>query len=372
MKIMHVIGSLAAGGAEVFVAQLCSELCLTAEVHLYTFCGVADERGKVLLDELKASGVIVHETFHGRKHGKLLSGFMILVDLARVIRSISPDIVNAHGAKSELFVSLCRISVSSNTRYCLTVHNTDRSSLLPKLFWPLVDNMWAAMIACGPSVLSKYPHFRHKKGLVLIANGIRVDKDSINRCELRERLAIPSDKVILLSIGCMDKRGGKLQKGHDILFAALSECLQKSRVKLILLGDGTERKRFEELVVRKGLSQTVEFRGKVANPRDYMQSADLLVMPSRFEGLSIVSIEAACAGLPMLLSRIEEFKLFETDSTVYCDPGSVGSLGKELDAAITRIEILKVNALRNMTEYHGIFEINVVAGKYLDLYKALV
>ena len=50
--------------------------------------------------------------------------------------------------------------------------------------------------------------------------------------------------------------------------------------------------------------------GIVPDTRDFYAGADLVVMLSRVEGLSIAAIEAACVGIPLILSDIEPFKLF--------------------------------------------------------------
>lgn len=211
MKIMHVIPALVAGGAEVFCAQLCQELSRNAEVHLFTFYGALDDRGRTLLKELRESGVIVHanhQYYSGRKH---LLALKILADLARTIRTVSPVCVHAHLFRAEVLVALCRLFASSKTRFFRTTHNTRRPAHTAKILWPLIDSAWHATVACGQSVAEEYPFVRQRERVIVIGNGVRLPDagDSATPVRLRKKLALPLDATLLLTVGSMDLKGGR-------------------------------------------------------------------------------------------------------------------------------------------------------------------
>ena len=71
---------------------------------------------------------------------------------------------------------------------------------------------------------------------------------------------------------------------------------------LIFIGEGAEFKRIQQLVKEYDLNQEVLFLGAIDNVIDYLQVFDLFVMPSRFEGLPFILIEAQAAGLPIISS----------------------------------------------------------------------
>ena len=90
-------------------------------------------------------------------------------------------------------------------------------------------------------------------------------------------------------------------KRFDLLirvFERLSRDLADWR--LIILGDGPERERLEQLVVGLGLQSRVELRGRVANPQDYYAGADLFVLTSSYEGFPTALCEAMASALPVV------------------------------------------------------------------------
>lgn len=369
---MHVIGSLGSGGAEAFISDLCVKQSDFADVHLYTFWGAADEKGRSLLSNLEANDVKVYARYTPSKFAKYLSVIFVFLSLVRKIKEIEPDIVQANGFQAELLVGLACFFVRKRIPFVLRIGNTKRNTRLPKVLWWKLDSVWDLVIASGPAVARNYP-FSANLQVVTIPSGVRLR----NRCQrfpfdtLRRELKIEPNKVILLAVGSLGLRVGELQKGQDLLIEALGACQCKERINLIFLGDGTERSKLEHLAASNGLQDIVSFRGNVTNVDDFLLAADMLVMPSRFEGLSIASIEAACTGLPMLLSKIDEFLLFDRDSTIFCEPNSVVSLTEALNSCIDNLDSLKIAAHRNTKFYHDLFDITVVSQKYLGAYMRL-
>jgi glycosyltransferase involved in cell wall biosynthesis len=91
-------------------------------------------------------------------------------------------------------------------------------------------------------------------------------------------------------------------KGLDRLIAVLGR-IKKLGVKgwhLTIVGDGDERSENDELVKSNDLSSDVTFVGMVENPYPYMRAADLLICPSRSEGLGLVLWESLICGTSVL------------------------------------------------------------------------
>ena len=93
---------------------------------------------------------------------------------------------------------------------------------------------------------------------------------------------------------------GRLAKIKDFptLLRAFSRLSQRRQCRLVILGEGRERKRLERLVEEMGLQQKVSLPGWVANPYAYMSRAAIFVLSSRHEGLAMVLIEALACGCP--------------------------------------------------------------------------
>ncbi len=92
---------------------------------------------------------------------------------------------------------------------------------------------------------------------------------------------------------------GRLVKEKDILtlieaFKIAKESVQDLR--LILVGEGSEKQSIEKVAKRIGVEEDISYEGSQENPYTYMKHADVFVLPSRSEGLSNVLIEALICG----------------------------------------------------------------------------
>lgn len=129
----------------------------------------------------------------------------------------------------------------------------------------------------------------------------KYDADLIVREETRNALGLHTE-LTLLHVGRFS-----YQKNHSFLLDIFKEVhrIQPNSV-LLLVGDITEESEFLTEVKRKikayGLENVVRLLGRRDDVNKIMQAADVLVMPSFFEGLTVVGIEAQASDLPLLLS----------------------------------------------------------------------
>ena len=92
-------------------------------------------------------------------------------------------------------------------------------------------------------------------------------------------------------------------KNHAFLLDIFSEIKKKMpHTKLLLVGDGQLRSEIEAKADGLGIYNDVIFTGQRKDAHKYYWAMDVFVMPSLYEGFSIVSLEAQCAGLPCYVS----------------------------------------------------------------------
>jgi glycosyltransferase involved in cell wall biosynthesis len=95
------------------------------------------------------------------------------------------------------------------------------------------------------------------------------------------------------------------EKGLDTLVAAWPHVRARfPDARLTLIGEGPERPALVELVRRLGLAGAVELPGPALDPTAALRAADLFVLPSREEGMSIALLEAMALGIPLVASAI--------------------------------------------------------------------
>ncbi|NLK22329.1 MAG: glycosyltransferase family 1 protein [Epulopiscium sp.] len=132
-------------------------------------------------------------------------------------------------------------------------------------------------------------------------NAIDTEKfryNSKKRNEIRGELCL-KDKFVIGHVGRFAE-----QKNHDYLFKVFIAIKEKKAdCVLMLLGDGPLFEKYKVKASELGIDNCVYFLGSKSNIHDYYNAMDVFVLPSIFEGLGIVLIEAQCNGLTCYVSN---------------------------------------------------------------------
>ena len=113
------------------------------------------------------------------------------------------------------------------------------------------------------------------------------------------------------------------QKGQDLAIEAL-QMLGQEGVTLCIVGDGPELERLEALVVDLELEQWVRFV-PAQDPRPFYRAADVVVVPSRWEGMPLVLLEAMACGAAVLATRSAAAGLTDGSALAFVEaPGATG------------------------------------------------
>jgi len=131
--------------------------------------------------------------------------------------------------------------------------------------------------------------------LTTIANGVHPRAPTRERAVLRREWDLSRGPVLLMA--------GRFaaQKDHALMLAAMPRILAAHpAATLLLAGDGPLLWDVAAGIARAGLAGSVRLMGRRSDLPDLMAAADLLVLPSRFEGLPLVALEAMAAGLPVV------------------------------------------------------------------------
>ena len=153
------------------------------------------------------------------------------------------------------------------------------------------------LIAVSEAVAASHRDAGLGNRLATIANGIAARAPVRQRDALRREMAIDGGPVLLMA--------GRFapQKDHALLLAALPAILAvHPGLGVLLAGTGPLLWPVARSIARAGLAGSVRLLGHRSDLPDLMAAADLLVLPSRFEGLSLTALEAMAAGLPIVAS----------------------------------------------------------------------
>lgn len=180
-------------------------------------------------------------------------------------------------------------------------HNTsiDKDFKLPLklIFKKLLPNVATNFCTCGKEAGEFL--FPNKKS-TFIPNAIDIKKflynEKIRTCK-RKELGI-ENKFVIGNIGRLS-----YQKNHKFLIEIFSEILKKEKESILLIiGIGEKEKELKKQVRNFNIEKNVYFLGKRDDVNELYHAMDVFVMPSFFEGVPVVGIEAQFSGLPCIFS----------------------------------------------------------------------
>lgn len=151
---------------------------------------------------------------------------------------------------------------------------------------------------------------------------------SAEKAEAKAKFGWATNRPSYLFVGALGDR----RKGFDTLFDAwTSLCTDPSwNADLVVVGDGAERSAWESKASSAGLGDRIRFLGFRRDVPDLFRACDAHVLPSRYEGYSLVTLEALCCGLPAFVTRTagiaERFKGELAEALLILDPDDAPAL----------------------------------------------
>ncbi len=351
LKITQAVWSLHRAGAERVVIDLIKEYLVRGhEVRLLTACG-----GGALEQEVKALGIECALGPETRNRFKTMAFFSHELKRAR------PDIFHTH-----LGADLWGGRVATQLRmtpWLITAHNDDkREPFLRQMVRGMMFRK-ADRVVCVSKAVKHYVHkeFRVPESrLSIIRNGIDL---SI----LQERPANEfSDVPRILCVGRLTA-----QKGQDILLRALARRTRPW--KLELLGEGPDRSALERLAESLGIAPRVTFSGSVLNVSERLAQADLVCIPSRWEGQSLVLVEAAGSAVPLLVQNLPVFhEVFDEGTLRYIEAVTPEAWFRAIEDTLDHPTQALMRALHAKERVETAFARSRMAEEYLSCYRELL
>lgn len=135
----------------------------------------------------------------------------------------------------------------------------------------------------------------------VVNNAINIGKykfDDHVRTEIRNRYSL-GDKLVIGHVGRFNE-----QKNHTFIIDIFNELKKREkRAKLLLVGDGPLMENTKSKVIKLGIANDVIFLGRRGDIPELLSAMDIFLLPSLFEGLPVVGVEAQASGLPIVFSE---------------------------------------------------------------------
>jgi len=297
-KILHVIDSLHLGGAQEVVMNLATCGDRSRFSH-----EVATMHGQgVYWDRIAALGVKLHSL----SPHKLFPWYV--PSLTALLVRGKFDILHCHLIASNIVAkplgALCRVPVIINHDH---TNDSYRAQQRVRLALDTFSNRFATHIitvseSCRQFLLTREGIPAQK--LTLVQNAIDLTRYSPNcgtREAARKSLGLPPDVPIVAGVGRLNP-----QKNFS-LFVRIAESVHRlyPAAHFVLAGEGPEEIALQRQVREAGLESCFSFAGYVADTRKVYLAADVLLMPSLFEGLPMTLLEAMAMQMPVVASKLD-------------------------------------------------------------------
>ncbi len=281
-KIMLIVPSLAKGGTERVVSILGKGLSEYYRVYVVIYHDPV---------EYEIEGKLINlETPTGSFLRKIKNTFYRVVKLKRLIRKISPEFI---------------VSFMGNLQPILTFESVIVSIRNNPDFFPLYIKFLLKTIYKLPNVkkiITCSSVIEKKLNINYSLKNTKTIYNPINLKYIYQKLLAPKPFKFdyILAIGRLNR-----QKGFDILIKSFAKSDLKSIVKLVILGEGKERKYLKKLIAKLKFKNKVLLLGNVDNPFIYMKYAKFFVLSSRYEGFGNVLLETLACGTPVIATDCE-------------------------------------------------------------------
>lgn len=183
-----------------------------------------------------------------------------------------------------------------------------------------------------------------------------------NRKEIRDEYNIKDDTFVIGHVGRMAE-----QKNHKYLIDTFSKALKKnSNMKLILIGDGPLSGNVDLQIEKLGLGEDIIRIPSTSKVYKYLSAFDIFVLPSLFEGLPIVGVEAQANGLISIFSSNITKEIVLKDSFMISLKDQSNWIDEIIKLSNNSNDINRLDGIIKVKE--GNYDINLESQKLIDLY----
>jgi len=333
-RVLQCITRLGLGGAERVAFSLIHALQRDVEFGMFTvYQDIQDAVGESMRQELAVADV---PWFPGTrlpvKRGGMLTGG---IALARAIRRFRPDVVHFHSETPEACGAVARLLLGRRQPGLVrTIHNSVFWRYWPRIGRWCDRRLAAAEIACvSEAARDEFLRYRRDSGARAPLAPPAVIYNSVDLAP-RPPHETPHEarKRCVLFAGRFEH-----QKGVDLLCDALRQTRLPADCagELVCIGQGSEESRLRALAAAPPNGWTITVRPPAASLSAAFECADLAVIPSRFEGLALVSIEATLHGVPIVATQAPGLSETLPDGHPWlAAPANASELARTLDVAL--------------------------------------
>lgn len=378
-RILHIIPSLAGGGAERQLANLVTQ---TTDEFSHFVCVFND--ADFFASTIQASGHKIFELGVSGKH----PWFTAAKKLRPIINICQPDIIKTWLYDANITGRLLQ-TLNRRIPLITTLHSPDyEPETIRAAHWSpskvkallQIDKITARLTnphftACSHSVKKSY-----QKRLNLSDSRIKVIYNGINpallECsadepqQIRQDLEIPKDGFVYITVGRIDA-----MKNHALLLRAFPQVLSAvPQAYLAIVGAGTLEQELKDLANSLGIAQRVRFMGRRKDVGACLEMADVFVFPTLLEGHPLALVEAMFKKLPSVASNIEVLRevLLDNENGLLFNPNEPDALAAAMIKLYRQPELRERLGRQALADAERRFHIRLIASEWEDYYRNVI
>lgn len=318
IRILHIVHTMECGGIETMLMNIYRKI--DRQDIQFDFL-VNGTKNNYYTNEIeKLGGRVLNVT---PKRESLTKNYRETIN---TIKNGNYDVVHIHQDSMIAFALYC--AKKAGIKNIIThAHTTSANGLhrqiLAKIGRTYINRNASLKLACS-NAAAKWIYGEKVENYIIFKNAIDAKKfiySEVNNKQNRESLGISDDSFVIGTCGRFS-----IEKNQIFLVKIFNEIKRiNSNSKLILIGDGSEKENITQLCKELGVIEDVIFPGMVENVEFYYNILDAFVLPSFFEGLPLVGIEAQAAGVNCFfsdgvtkeISVTEQTKFMSLDKSAY-------------------------------------------------------
>lgn len=345
MKILQVITQSELGGAQTVVVQLANNLSKEHQVILAA--GQGDGKMWNMVDDK----VIRENCPHLQRSISLKNDLLAAIELRKLYNKYKPDIIHLHSSKAG---TLGRI-VFPSKKTVYTVHGFDSVRLTFRKFLPVercLQHFCKAVVGVSKYDERNLLQEKIRRNVSTVYNGISVpDCSQIGDIEVFNQ-----NKKVVLTIARVFP-----PKKTD-LFVDVARLLPQ--YNFVWIGNQHEVTEFGEL------PDNCHFLGNIPNAGAFCSKADLLMLPSNYEGLPMVILEAMSFGKPVVASDVGGISEIVRDGiNGYALENNSHLFAEKIESILENGELYSTMSKKSLEIFHNELTVDKMVRGYLDVYR---